>query len=312
MKPLPLLILLAHLISASVHPQVPINGTVNGKTMYGVDEYKNVLSKYFDELGFREKYSENEINNVLGMYYSDQPYAACALKVQRYYVLREVLEKNKNYAPDIDALYKQLNTSLGENPSLAKLLMPKFDEQAYSKSLTENKYIVSDYWVDMRNEALTKCQNLYQTFEKSLPQCRSLFMAELEKSRKMEGGNDFIGTWEGNTGYGTLTVTVKGSGNGISAKTAHVKNNGFTDKGEWNNCQLSGNTLKCLWYEDYEDGDKKIHRMGFNSITLTGDQLQISSEDDEPNFTWKPNITPYSSGIRKGATWSASIKRKLK
>jgi len=125
-----------------------------------------------------------------------------------------------------------------------------------------------------------------------------------------DGDADWSGTYESGTPWGKQVLVVSGSGTGFTATTSHIKNNGFTDKGQISGCRAEGDKLQCNWTEQFEDNDKKISRRGTVVITMSGNTLSGSAVEDEPGFSWKNGITPYSSAIRKGAVWTWAVTKK--
>ena len=122
--------------------------------------------------------------------------------------------------------------------------------------------------------------------------------------------DDWSGTYESGTPWGKQTLVVSGSGTSFSATTAHAKNNGFTDKGRISGCVLNGSKLICNWTEQYKDNDKSINRKGTVVITKSGNTISGQATEDEPVFSWKSGIAPYSSSIQKGAIWNWSVTKK--
>lgn len=134
--------------------------------------------------------------------------------------------------------------------------------------------------------------------------------AKDSKKCKKDEDTDWTGTWTGTSAWGVVTISISGSGNGISAATVHKKNNGFTDNGNWSGCKLEGSSLTCKWTEQYEDADKKASRSGTLLVIKSGDTISGTSTEDTPNFSWKNGVSPYSSSIAKGAQWSINVRKK--
>lgn len=117
----------------------------------------------------------------------------------------------------------------------------------------------------------------------------------------------WTGTWVG----GGDTVTISATGNSISASFQYKHPPHSTGTGQWTNCKIEGNKATCNWSENYDDEDKSAVRGGTLVVTLNGDSITGQSlEENEPRFTWKQGISPYSSSIRKGARWSINLTRK--
>ena len=79
------------------------NALVNGHEIWTVDSWvtKSVRT-YFDETGLSKKYSSREVDDVLLFYSPDPTVAECAVKVNKYYLLRNIVNaKNELSLYDI-------------------------------------------------------------------------------------------------------------------------------------------------------------------------------------------------------------------
>lgn len=190
------------------------------------------------------------------------------------------------------AIMKGTTNTLGEY---------RFSDVEYSFKGTTSKVIIKktgyeEKWSDITSDLMTGKDNPERQF--------------LVYIKKQSTAANWAGTYEGNTSWGVLRIVISGLGNGISATTAHIKTSGYTDKGQWFDCKVEGNKLKCKWTEKFEDGDKSASRNGTVEVTLQGNVLSGTSFENEPSFSWKPNISPYQSGMRAGAAWPLSITKK--
>lgn len=177
----------------------------------------------------------------------------------------------------------------------------RFSDVEYSFKGTTSKVIIKktgyeEKWSDITSDLMTGKDNPERQF--------------LVYIKKQSGAANWAGTYEGNTSWGVLRIVISGLDNGISATTAHIKTSGYTDKGQWFDCKVEGNKLKCKWTEKFEDGDKSASRNGTVEVTLQGNVLSGTSFENEPSFSWKPNISPYQSGMRAGAAWPLTITKK--
>ena len=177
----------------------------------------------------------------------------------------------------------------------------RFSDVEYSFKGTTSKVIIKktgyeEKWSDITSDLMTGKDNPERQF--------------LVYIKKQSTAANWAGTYEGNTSWGVLRIVISGLGNGISATTAHIKTSGYTDKGQWFDCKVEGNKLKCKWTEKFEDGDKSASRNGTVEVTLQGNVLSGTSFENEPSFSWKPNISPYQSGMRAGAAWPLTITKK--
>lgn len=177
----------------------------------------------------------------------------------------------------------------------------RFSDVEYSFKGTTSKVIIKktgyeEKWSDITSDLMTGKDNPERQF--------------LVYIKKQSTAANWAGTYEGNTSWGVLRIVISGLGNDISATTAHIKTSGYTDKGQWFDCKVEGNKLKCKWTEKFEDGDKSASRNGTVEVTLQGNVLSGTSFENEPSFSWKPNISPYQSGMRAGAAWPLTITKK--
>ena len=117
--------------------------------------------------------------------------------------------------------------------------------------------------------------------------------------------NSWIGVFENDI----QKMTIKGSGNSISAHFTYKIGNS-TGRGTWVNVKVEGNTATGSWTDEYKDADKSAKRNGSLVATLSGNTLTYDYKENEPAFTWNAGVTPYTSTIRKDATWQGVLTRK--
>lgn len=116
--------------------------------------------------------------------------------------------------------------------------------------------------------------------------------------------------WAGVYKSSTGTITIQSAGNSISA-TYQYKSDDAIGKGEWTNCQVTGNQAKCNWTEDYRDMDKTTEQGGTLEVTLNGDKLVgVSTLGWTPEFNW---LRPERKGTyptrKAGATYKIDATR---
>jgi hypothetical protein len=126
-------------------------------------------------------------------------------------------------------------------------------------------------------------------------------VAQEEAAGGSDGGTasaNFAGTYTNAAGS---TITISGGDGSFTAHEDWV-GGGRNGSNDWNNCQASGNTLKCNWTGEYRgDPDKTGDRSGTLTVTLDGNHLSGMYYEDEPVFHW--NVAPYPSAMHKGAEW---------
>jgi hypothetical protein len=124
-----------------------------------------------------------------------------------------------------------------------------------------------------------------------------------------EATGKWSGTWlDPNNATASSTI----SGDPPSSRTSKYQVSGrpYICTVTYTNFKVEGNTVKYKWAGHYEDDDKTVERKGSGSMTLNGDSLSCTDNEEEDNFSWKSGKSPYSSAMHKGAVWSYTLVRK--
>jgi hypothetical protein len=121
------------------------------------------------------------------------------------------------------------------------------------------------------------------------------------------GDKQDLAEWTGTYTNSVSSITLSGAGESLSG-TEKWATGGRHGNNTLGNCKVTGTTARCAWQGTYQgDPDKTAQRRGSVELTLSGSTLSGRYEEDEPTFQW--NVTPYPSGIRKGAIWPFTATR---
>lgn len=151
------IILFVILFALPVCAQKKSDAIVNGHEVWTVDGWvTQSVRTYFDETGLSRKYSSREVDEVLLFYSPDQTVAECAVKVNKYYLLRNIVNaKNELSLYDIHEILNYGNISYKSEGTeeFIKSVMPHYSQNEV--------YHLSDQQKEVEKITGIKILNIY-------------------------------------------------------------------------------------------------------------------------------------------------------
>lgn len=193
-----------------------------------------------------------------------------------------------------------------------KLLSDVRNSLSEDMSITEQKIKVCNEIVrklieksgNNENTVITQMDNneFVETTTKDVP--------KIENKDNTENKSDWIGTWvqDGNTS----TVNISGSAAFYTA-TFEYQVGDAKGNGSWDDCKVTGNTMKGSWTADHEDDTKNGSRKGTFEVTLENGVITGKyDETEDPKWNYKSgfNKENVNSSMKKGATFSIHMSKK--